>query len=170
MWSLKGAVWADGFAADFLFLLPDERPAVRLAGGGEQGVERVAEAHFEEDVLPREVVQVGVILIDQPEQRLILLSRLDLLCHWAAFGRAGNGCNILPQFQHFKRTGGFHPRLHDVAPSGAMAANGRGFGHARWRARGVAEVGVVASISPVLALVSGVECPAVDGGIVGEVE
>ena len=45
----------------------------------------MAGAHFEEDVLAREVGQVGVVLVDQLEQRLILLSRLDLFRHWAAF-------------------------------------------------------------------------------------
>jgi hypothetical protein len=35
------------------FQLGDEGPAVLLAGGGEEGVDGLAEAHFEEDVLFR---------------------------------------------------------------------------------------------------------------------
>lgn len=48
---LEGAVRADRLAADLLFLLGDEGPAVFFACVGQQAVEGVASAHLEEDVL-----------------------------------------------------------------------------------------------------------------------
>ena len=65
---LEGAIGADGLAAravDLLFVLGDEGPAMLLAGGGEEGVEGRAGAHFVHDVLVGEVGQVGVVLVDE---------------------------------------------------------------------------------------------------------
>jgi hypothetical protein len=81
----RGRIGADRFARDFLFLLGDQRPTVRLAGVGHQPVKCVASAHLEQNVVPREVGQVGVVLVDQFEQRFVLLCRLRSFGHVVAF-------------------------------------------------------------------------------------
>ena len=64
----EGSVGADGFAvgpAYFLLVLGDECPVVLLAGGGEEGVEGRAGAHFVHDVLVGEVGEIGIVLDDE---------------------------------------------------------------------------------------------------------
>jgi hypothetical protein len=72
---VERAIGADGLCFDFLLVLGDERPAGFLPRGGEQRVERRARAHPGHDVLVGQVLEVGVILLDEPGQHGLALSR-----------------------------------------------------------------------------------------------
>ena len=70
------------FLLDFdIELVGDEGPAVLPAGGVEEGEEGGAGAHLDEDVLAREIGQVGVVLLEQLGERAFAPSRSAGLCH-----------------------------------------------------------------------------------------